>query len=167
MEDEYNYLDAESWYTAFSVQQALAVLPHQQQDQNKLCRGSDSAGLVSAPAVLENRTRSSNRSCSERTVCNAVLRTTCRTAMQGNISRGGSTVPRLLSCLLVSHALSCSTWCLVLCREAWAATAPNMSCHLPNAAKAAVAHLSLHPDAVGANRISHKLFTGLSTKKPS
>lgn len=67
----------------FFVQQALAVLPHQHEDQNKLCRDSDSAGLVSAPAVLENRTRSSDRSCSERTVCAVVLRMLCHTACRG------------------------------------------------------------------------------------
>lgn len=100
MGDEYNYLDAESWYTAFSVPQALAVLPHQQEDQNKLCRASYGAGLVSAPAILENRTRSSSSSCSERTVCNVVSKMIC-TAMQGNFSCIGNTVLWVLSCLLV------------------------------------------------------------------
>lgn len=84
MGDECNYLDAESWYTAFSVQQALSALPHQQRDQNKLCRASYGAGLVSAPAILGNRTRSGGGSCSERTVSNVVSKMICCTAMQGN-----------------------------------------------------------------------------------
>lgn len=100
MGDEYNYLDALSWYTAFSVQQALAVLPHQQQDQNKLCRASYGAGLVSAPAILENRTRSSSGSCSERTVCSVVSKMICCTAMRGNLSCVCNTVPWLLPCPL-------------------------------------------------------------------
>jgi len=57
---------------------------------------------------------SSCGSCSERTICNVVLKMICHTAMQGNLSCIGNPVPWLFSCPLVPCPLSCR--CAVPCR---------------------------------------------------